>query len=336
MKKNTLLIALFFGLLSTALTAQRTHNGAHNARHFNLQRDGQRSPLVENDTLFGSAFSETCGDMILSYESNNGGYIAGTNGYQDFEKAQRIILGPGSNYVVSEIWAFFSNAAVGNNGPVRAKVYSSTPGGAPEMLLGTSPDVNVADLSASDTSLVPSIFTFSTPPVVSGTEFFISIDVADLYGTQDEVGLWTTEDGCGDGNDAYELWGDGSGWFAFNDGDSWGLNLNLLLGVVVQFDPISSQASEPSASMNGLRIFPATPNPASSDLRISYQLDQRSNVKIELYTTDGKLLQTLDQGVQTPGHFSESMNIAQLPAGSYIYGIVTEKARLMNRFVVER
>ncbi len=336
MKKNIFFSALFLGLMTTALTAQRSANGAIDATHFDNRITVRSSgPRVENDTLFGAAFALPCGDQITSFFSNNWGFISGTNGYTDFEKAQRITLGAGNNFTVQEIWGFFAAASEVNNGPLRAKVYSTSAGGAPTTELGVSADINVSDIDTSSSSLVPTIFTFATPPAVTGPEIFISIDFEDLYASQDTVGLWMTADECGDGNDAYELWGDGSGWFPLDSPDSWGLETNLLIGVVVAFDPISSQSPEPVAGMNGLRIFPASPNPTSADLNINYQLDQSSKLQIEIYATDGKLLQRIDKGIQPSGRFTEILNTEQFPAGAYVYGVITETARLMNRFVVE-
>lgn len=335
MKKKILFSALLLCLMTAALTAQRTANGALASVPFSQRVIERSGPRVENDTLFGAAFLLPCANQLTSYFSDNWGFIAGNNGYEDFEKAQRITLGAGNNFTVQEIWGFFASVSVVNDGPLRAKVYDITSGGGPGMALGTSVDINVSDIDTSATSIVPTVFTFTNPPAIAGSEIFISIDFSDLYASQDTVGLWMTEDDCGDGNDAYELWGDGSGWFPIDVAPSWGLETNFLIGVVVEFDPISAQAPDPSAGMNGLQIFPATPNPASGEITLNYRLDERSNVQIEIYTTDGKLVQRIDKGAQPAGRFKETLSVDQLSAGTYVFGIITDKARLMNRFVVE-
>ncbi len=336
MKNRSLLPALLLSLMTTALTAQRTATGSLESSRFLSPVTARFDRvLIENDTLLGDAFSLECSDQVTSFFSDNWGFIAGTNGYEDAEKAQRITLGEGNNFKVLEIWGFFAVASEINDGPLRTKVYGVTSGGAPGTNFGTSNDINVSDVALSTTSIVPTIFTFPAPASVTGTEIFISLDVSDLYATQDTVALWMSEEGCGDGNDAWELWGDGSGWFPIDVAPSWQLESNWLLGVVVQFDPIASSQSEPSAGMNGLRIFPASPNPASEDIEISYNLDKGSKVQIEIYSTEGKLLQRIDKGFQAPGRFNETLGASHLPAGAYVYGVITENARLMNRFVVE-
>lgn len=335
MKNKILCCLLFFGLLAGAVTAQKTISGAQETVRFSSPVTGTFAEFVENDTLFGPAFELECSNQVTTLLSNDWGYITGMNEYLDVEKAQRITLGAGSNFAVQEVWGFFSVASEVDNGPLRAKIYTVGADGAPDTLVATSTDINVSDIDTSSTSIVPTAFVFPSLPTVSGPEIFVSIDMSDLYATEDTVALFMTQDGCGDGNDAYELWGDGSGWFAFDDPSSWQVEANLLIGVVVQFDPVVS-ASEPFASMNGLRIFPATPNPTADDIRVGYQLDEAGKVQIELYSSDGHLLQTIHKGYQTPGKFSEVIRTNQLPAGSYVYGITTGKARLMNRFVVKR
>ena len=335
MKSKILFCLLFSGLIAAAVTAQKTSGGVRETVRFSSPVAGTLAEFVENDTLLGAAFDQECSNQITTLLSNDWGYITGMNEYLDAEKAQRITLGAGSNFVVQEVWGFFSVASEVNNGALRAKIYTVGADGAPDTLIATSTDINVSDIATSSMAIVPTAFEFPSLPAVSGPDIFVSIDMSDLYATEDTVALWMTQDGCGDGNDAYELWGDGSGWFAFDSGDSWQVETNLLIGVVVQFDPVVS-ASEPFASMNGLRIFPATPNPTSDDIRVGYQLEEAGKVQIELYSTDGHLLQTIHKGYQTPGEFTEVIRTTQLPAGSYVYGITTEKARLMNRFVVKR
>jgi hypothetical protein len=59
-------------------------------------------------------------------------------------------------------------------------------------------------------------------------------------------------------------------------------------------------------------------------------------VRIEVYSAAGRLLQQHDLGRQMTGEHTEEIDVSELPAGAYVYGIVTEQSRLMSRFVVGR
>lgn len=334
MKNRMLYCLLFLSLMSTGSTAQKLINQSQSP-------SVQHNPLsltaginfTENsvlDTVYGSAFSETCGSTVTVSNSSGWGFISGTNDYIDLEKAQRITLGPGT-FTVQEVWAFFAYASQVNNGNLRAKIYSATPGGSPAALLGVSEDIQVSDIDTSGIS--PTVFTFSTLPTVTGNEIFVSIDISDLYATQDTVGLWMSPDGCGDGTDAYELWEDGTSWYSFDDPSSWGVETNLLIGVVVEDGSVSTQSP---LEMNGLQLFPATPNPATDDIRIGYYLNDASKVQIQVYAQDGRVVHSVNKGLQSPGQFTETLRIGQLPVGVYTYGVTTDKAQLMSKFVVKR
>ncbi|MCB9281165.1 MAG: T9SS type A sorting domain-containing protein [Lewinellaceae bacterium] len=334
MIRKVLLPALFLSLMTTITYAQRTTSGSLERTRFisPVSEKNDRAP-VDMDTLLGDAFSLQCSDNIISYYSDNWGYVAGNNGYLDKEKAQSLTLGEGSNFKVREVWGFFADAASVGNGALRAKVYSAAGNGAPGTLLGTSSNVSVSNVATSDTGLPPTIFSFASAPSVTGPDFFVGIDISSLYATNDTIALWSTEDGCGDGANAWEKWEDDT-WHTIDDQNGWQLELEFLLGAVVEFDPVASQ-SEPFADVNGLRIYPATPNPAKDDILVSYDLEQGSKVTIDIYTTEGKLLQRIDKGYQAPGKQNETVDLSKLPAGAYVYGVITDKARLMSRFVVQ-
>ncbi len=335
MKKEIFYSALAVCLMANTLFAQRSTNGIQKAIRLNVPVTTERfTPLAENDTLFGPAFSLACGANITSYGSQNGGLVGGVNGYGDREKAQRIFLGEGDNFTVQEVWGFFSSVhQIGGPATLRAKVYAIDAEGAPGTLLGTSSNVSVSDIDTSSTALVPTAFDFPTPIAVSGSEIFVSIDISGLYASQDTVGLWMTEDGCGSEDDAYELWEDGTTWATVSSG--WTIETNFLIAAVVQFDPVSS-VNSPVASVEGIALFAAAPNPGSDEIVIGYALDESTRLQIQLYSMDGQLLQTIDKGLLTPGEFKETLRVDRLPAGTYVYGLITEKGRLMNKLVVER
>jgi hypothetical protein len=290
---------------------------------------------AETDTLLYPAASEDCGGSVTSFTiTGQWGYLAGTNGYGDLEKAQRLIYTANTPYNVIEVWAFFSDAAVKNNGNLRAKVYAidaATDG--PGVLLGESDDIKTADIETDPMDVPVTIFPFTDPATVTDDEFFVSIDMSDLYAAQDTVGLFQTDEDCGSGDDAWELFSDGTTWVPINDGSSWGLEANWALGAVVEFGE-TTDVNDPFVAQKGLRLFPAMPNPASNWVDLPYQIEASNQVYIEVYSADGKLLQRINKGQQLSGRYAERFDIQALPSGTYVYGIITDQSRIMSRFVV--
>jgi|GEM_PF-1156316 len=298
--------------------------------------DAPGGGMVATDTVAPPAFADTCALSPVSFTiTESWGFVGGTNEFGDLQKAQRISYTQNASYRVSEAWGFFSDAEVVGDGELDINIFSvDEQSGAPGSLLGSSDKLNVSDIVIDDQLLLPTIFPFSTPVAVQDTQFFVSLDISELYASQDTVGLFLTGQDCGDGSDAWDLFSDGVTWLPFDDEQSWQLESNLYLFAVVEFDQATS-VDDPFVQNKELRLFPAFPNPASSEVTLRYQLDEASDVTIELYTADGRLIRKMDQGRQVNGEHQQRLDVSALPAGAYVYSIVTSQSRLLSRFVVE-
>lgn len=292
---------------------------------------------VTMDTIFYPVADETCGNFVTVYTvdpSDGGGYVSGTNGYGDLEKAQRLVYEANGPYKILEIWGFFAEAAAVNNGALRMKVYSVDPlTGGPDSLLSQSNDLKTRDLKTDPQGVPATVFSLSNPVTIRNDTFFVSCDFSDLYAARDTAALFMTNDSCGFGTDAWELFEDGTTWASIDD--SYGLDANWIVAAVVQFDE-ATDVNDPFVAQRGLQLFPASPNPTNDWINLPYHIENSSRVTIEVYATDGKLIQRLHRGQQQPGRYTEKLNVQSLPAGTYVYGIVTDEARIMSRFIVNR
>ena len=170
---------------------------------------------------------------------------------------------------------------------------------------------------------------------LDNSSFVLSADFADLYATQDTVGLLQTELGCGSGQDAFELWADNT-WHSLRE--SWSsdtdeFDSSFPLFAVVEFEDPNA-VNDPFVQQNGLRIFPAAPNPSRSTVRLGYALEKSSTVQIEIYSIDGRRLEQLQLGQRGSGEHMEEVDLSDYAVGPYVYSIVTQEARIMSRFVV--
>lgn len=80
-----------------------------------------------------------------------------------------------------------------------------------------------------------------------------------------------------------------------------------------------------------IHIFP---NPASSQTRIQYELAQRSQVKLQLLDTKGRIIKSIFNGSQNSGSQEIDLNISDLPAGSYLVQLVAEEQVSTRKLVV--
>ncbi len=69
--------------------------------------------------------------------------------------------------------------------------------------------------------------------------------------------------------------------------------------------------------------FKLSPNPVSNDqsVKVSFKLDESGRVQSDLFTFDGRHIQSLINSVQGQGEFTQDINTAGLPAGVYIVTI---------------
>lgn len=292
--------------------------------------------FMEMDTIVSPVFLDSCSESLVFYPINSGGTVGGVNSFGDLEKAQRMIYSEG-NFNVTSIFAFFAEVDIIGDGELTAKIYEvdATTNG-PGDLVNISDPIKVSDINVDAAIAVPTPFIFSTPATVSGNEFFVSIDFSALYATQDTAGLLMTVENCGFAEDAWELFSDGATWVSMSDPDmSWNLVANFFVIAALELDGVSS-TQELLGTDGSIRLQDAFPNPASANVTIAYELESKSTVQLEIYTLDGKSIQQLHQGSQSAGQYQVTIPTGRLADGMYLYGIVTDKGRLMNKFIVAK
>ncbi|MEM1122994.1 MAG: T9SS type A sorting domain-containing protein, partial [Bacteroidota bacterium] len=289
------------------------------------------------EVLFPTIFQDTlgCGNQLVTFTAGSDvwGFLSGTNGFTDLEKAQRFDY-DGNNYQVLEVDVFFDFVSIVNDGDIFAKVYEiDAETGGPGELVGVSNAVKMSGVAVDDEFIVPTVFSFSQIPVVQGEQFFVSVDISDLYNTNDTLTIAMTDEDCGVAGETWELFGDGQTWADYSSEASWGIPSNILIVAVVEADGLSS-TKDLLVGGERIRLHDAYPNPAKDELIIDFELEMSTVVQIEIYNLDGQLIQQIDNNKLPAGKYQERISTADLAAGTYFYGITTEKGRLMNKFVV--
>lgn len=318
--------------LGSNVTTSRTITGINLHQPANLLQT-----RTVTDTLYPGAFNDACGDTQFSYNvpDPGWGYIAGTNNFEDKEKAQRIYNEPNTAVTISETWAFFGNVSQVGNGSVRMKIYR-VEDNRPGSLIAQSNGVRVEDIQVNDTVVVATPFSYPVPVTIDDPSFFLSMDFSTLYSTFDTVGLFHTEIGCGNGAEAFELWATDE-WYSMPDAwlsDFGNFEINFSLIAVVAFEDPNS--TDDYYQQNQLRLYPAAPNPARQRVQLRYELQEAGPVRIGIYAADGRQLRHLDMGVRFAGPHTTHVDVSDFPAGSYVYMIQTERGQAASRFLVKK
>ena len=304
---------------------------------------GKKANNKKNDLSYARAradvqyptFADTCAETVFSlFLNDTWGTVSGMNGYIDLEKAQMLEFNASASYRVIGLAAYMSQASVVGDGNVKMKVYSYDEGtGGPGELLGESITQKVSALVTSDTSVDFSLFGIpeSTNIDLMDSRFFVSVDFEELYATNDTVSIWQTSDGCGNGDNTWEKFGDGT-WFAVNNLDfSWGINFDILLAAAVEFDEMTNL--DDFIKSGHLKLYPAFPNPAQDAIVIRFGLDTSSDITIEVFDSDGKSVEIMDRGFSSVGLHEALLNIHSYASGSYYYRIKADHGEMISRFV---
>ena len=84
-----------------------------------------------------------------------------------------------------------------------------------------------------------------------------------------------------------------------------------------------------------IRDFSVHPNPFQASARITYNLDEIADVRIELIDALGKQIQVIAQGEQSPGKHQYQLE-GSLPSGIYFVSLEVNGRRLTRRIVHNR
>jgi type IX secretion system substrate protein len=97
---------------------------------------------------------------------------------------------------------------------------------------------------------------------------------------------------------------------------------------------ITTSVDEPVTLANSI-MLEASPNPAGSEVRISYTLQERENISLELYTTLGERITILDSGLRNSGSHTYTAQLTTLPSGAY-WLIVRSGNEVYTKLIVKR
>ena len=76
------------------------------------------------------------------------------------------------------------------------------------------------------------------------------------------------------------------------------------------------------------------PNPFNPATTISYTMSQPGQVSLEVYDLNGRLVETLVDGHQAAGPYSVNFDAHNLPSGTYVYRLKTEKGTQTRKMIL--
>ncbi len=206
--------------------------------------DGAACVLTESITVSNTCTAicdtisnfDLVNDTGILYLSDNVGYVAGHNGYGDIAKSDFYDYSTGiHSHVKGGYFGFGTASASSPTATFNVTVWDGT-GGTPGAVLSTVPVLyqDVVTLLAGGSNIA--WVEFPAPVALAASkQFFLGIEFA--YNPLDTIALITNTDPEGTPNTAWEEWGGGGGWFAYDDPSSWTLSVAHLISPVLGTPP---------------------------------------------------------------------------------------------------
>ncbi len=94
--------------------------------------------------------------------------------------------------------------------------------------------------------------------------------------------------------------------------------------------------NEPAVSADGFMLYPSNPDPFQSTATIRFDAPIESEATLKVYDVNGALVQTLFDGVASPGQHVYTFDASGLPSGMYVYRLHTGRQELSRTMLLVR
>lgn len=321
-------------LLPLLAFSQRTFDPVPIRSVLSGSKDLGRAKVV-TDTIFPGFFESPCSDTAQIFSlANDGGFVMGTNAFGDLLKGQRFIHTNDGPFVIDKVnvaFALLDSSALDRS--VSIDIFNDPLSGGE--FLGTSDSILVRDLVITSGFVDYTEFSFSDSIVMANDSFIIMVDLSDTYtDTSTFMAIYQSDNGCGDGSNAFEFFIDQNDDVAFgtiagnwNSGPDMPLNSEMYAFVVIDQEPPTS-TRQLSADYQS-RV---APNPTSGPATIDFRARTAGDYRAILTDLNGRNLFDARLGNQF-GQSRFNLDLSDLPAGLYLYHLDGPEGRQTGKLI---
>jgi PKD repeat protein len=240
------------------------------------------------------------GTYTLYVLNNNGGYVNGSNAYNDLAKANYFLF----NEEAKITGVLFDFAiALGGNPSIELAIWNNDGNaGSPGSKIAQS-NVQLSEIKTDVQNQVMTYVPFN-PPVDISQPFYAGFYLPMAAG--DTLVVWGNDDGDTNPGTAWELWEDNT-WNAFSSPASWQLNIALGIHPIVEYvTGISDQLAGISVGLS--------PNPGKGLFWLNGPESLSETIAVQVFSLEGKMVFESVTDFQN-GH--AMLDIRHLKAGLY-------------------
>jgi hypothetical protein len=316
--KKLILFILFTVTLQSAFAQRKFYEGKwHGNSVYSITDSGSFTDTLRPKSLFPeSQGGSQCPTTV--YIAPGGGYVAGTNWYNDIGCYQVYDLSQNfpkpidnvSSAQVTGMLVWFRYDSLGlYPGVARGVAYSVNDStGAPDQLLDTS----IIPASQLDTgsNVTLTYFNFPNAPTFFG-KIAVGVEFPDAGTAQ--IGIVSTVSGCSQTEGAsWDKWQDSS-YHQFVDPFNANLNIDLYILPIVTH-PYPASVNDNSLLKTDFKIYP---NPAQNQVALSYTLLQSGKISFTISDALGRIVKQYPKQMQTASQHLFSADLSNLEQGLY-------------------
>jgi PKD repeat protein len=242
------------------------------------------------------------GTKTLYTISPNGGYVCGSNVFNDLAKAN--YFNQSEDIKISGLLIDFAVAKGGNPNIEIAVWNNNGEGGSPGATLTTETvPLNTIKSNISNNTMT---YVALDPPVMINHPFYAGFLLP--LASEDSLAVYSNTDGDTTPGTAWDWWENGS-WIPISDPTSWILNLSMGIHPIVEY-----QTGIEDKKVVSFNVFP---NPTNGGIKIDLT-EFMKDLELNLYNVDGqKVMSTSIQG-NLPSH---TLDLSGYPRGIYFLRI---------------
>jgi hypothetical protein len=299
-----------------------------------------------NDTLFpGNLLPLLLDTTVISdyvmLTSDNGGYILGTNGWNDKCKCQEFKVS--SNYHIEGAIYWFGFKTDSTKGLVKFSIWDM------DGTTGTTADTNnqpcpgTLTVSIADTttridtsSILNQAYVAMFPfPVLVNSNYCIGFDMSQIGG--DSIALVSTNKGQGGNLElVWEQWSSNNNWYTLQ-GAQWDSGTVDVDAMILPIIDNTAGCVENGDFISGMKLSQSFPNPTDDECTISYEfLTPPASTGIEILDMNGRRVYFNENIAACKGINQMSIDVSGFKNGTYFYILSTPESRMAKRMVISR
>ncbi|MEI6124794.1 MAG: T9SS type A sorting domain-containing protein [Bacteroidota bacterium] len=293
-----------------------------------------------NDTLQPGNVPNVIPNYVM-IAADNGGYVLGTNGWNDKCKCQEFKTT--YNYKIEGAIYWFGYKRADSAGLVKFSVWDmdGTTGTTHDTTNQPCPGTLFMSLTDTTTKIdtssqIDQAYVVMFPfPILVTSNYCIGFDMSQIKG--DSIAMVSTSSGQGGHLElVWEQWSSNNKWYTLQ-GAQWDSSTLDIDAMILPIIDNTVGCVENGDFISGIKLSNSYPNPNPGECTIRYELSTpQTFASIEIIDLSGKRVYFNNTIATSEGIHQNTIDVSALKNGTYFYILSTSSARIAKKLIVSK